>query len=345
MASTATSDGSSSSAATSCSEPAALLQYEEQLLTWLRRFSDELASRITEIDGRIDGLLSDATQVDAKLRVVEAKLQCTPVIRGAVHTISSPGQSHVSLAQGELSGRAGMSTAGISIAQKKQNEKQNEKQKEEQKEKQKETQKDSQKDEQGGKSGGGLSFEERVQVNYQVALQLAGASQSYYSPQLTSAAAAAAAAAAAGGAGAAAVGAASPLFPPYSSDAAMVSPFPDRPDSLAALASLYDFTTAIPTPSSPPPSSEPGDLSAGLARQQPAPGETPESSVSVTGHLSGEFPGRTGTFPGAVPFLPGSSPSPPPFPSPSLSLMEPSGWAVDNFRSLLEQALRAPGAD
>ncbi|CAI6009506.1 unnamed protein product [Closterium sp. NIES-65] len=539
---TATSDVSSPSAATSsspsCSEPATLLQYEQQLLTWLQRFSDELANRITTIDGRIDGLLSDATRVDSKLRVAEAKLQCAPVIRGAVH-------SRASHTQGELSGRAGMSTAGISIAQKKQNENQKEKQKEEQKEKQKEKQKEEQKEKQkekqkdrqkGGKRGGGLSFEERVQVNYQVALQLgfqalegireegereeqrkqlgrgraaggssasaaavaargvtageaagaaagvaagvaaagiaaaagagdgfsarqqqqlgqqqeagqeqqqqqegqvtvvpedtwsdsdegddhesidsdrsggssdsiegdtgsmesgfasseggraagsqasslrkargmdtcrgfyqaADASQSYYSPQLTSAAAAAAAAAAGaaaagGGAafGGAAVGAASPLFPPYSSQAAVVSPFPDRPDSLAALASLYDFTTAIPTPSSPPPYSEPGDLPAGLARQHPAPAETPEASASVAGHLagdqlvlpgvwSGEFPGGSGTFPGAVPVLPGTSPSPPPFPSPSLSLMEPSGWAVDNFRSLLEQALKAPGGD
>ncbi|CAI5953979.1 unnamed protein product [Closterium sp. NIES-64] len=416
----ATSDGSSPSAATSSSasfsEPASLLEYEEQLLTWLRQFSDELASRITEIDGRIDGLLIDATRVDAKLRVAEAKLQCAPVIRGAVHTISIPKQPRTSQAQGELSGRTGMSTAGISIAQKKRNEKQKEKQKEEQKEKQKEKQKeeqkekqkekqkDRQKDEQGGKRGGGLSFEERVQVNYQVALQLgdrsggsrdsiegdtgsmesgfasseggrtagsqassrrktrgmdtrrgfygaAEESQSYYSPQLSSAAAAGA-----GAAGGAAVGAASPLFPPYSSQAAVVSPFPGRPDSLAALASLYDFTTAIPTPSSPPPYSEPGDLPAGLARQNLAPAETPEASASVAGHLagdqlalpgvwSGEFPGESGTFPGAVPVLPGSSPSPPPFPSPSLSLMEPSGWAVDNFRSLLEQALRAPVAD
>ncbi|CAI5978468.1 unnamed protein product [Closterium sp. NIES-65] len=546
----ATSDGSSPSAATSSSasfsEPASLLEYEEQLLTWLRQFSDELASRITEIDGRIDGLLIDATRVDAKLRVAEAKLQCAPVIRGAVHTISIPKQPRTSQAQGELSGRTGMSTARISIAQKKRNEKQKEKQKEEQKEKQKEKQKeeqkekqkekqkDRQKDEQGGKRGGGLSFEERVQVNYQVALQLgfqalegireegereerrrgggrkqrgrgrvaggssasaaavaargvtegeaagaaagvaarvaaagiaaaAGAgdgfsaqqqqqqlgrqqeegqeqqqqqqqqqegqvtvvpedtwsdsdeggdnesidsdrsggsrdsiegdtgsmesgfasseggrtagsqassrrktrgmdtrrgfygaaeeSQSYYSPELSSAAAAGA-----GAAGGAAVGAASPLFPPYSSQAAVVSPFPGRPDSLAALASLYDFTTAIPTPSSPPPYSEPGDLPAGLARQNLAPAETPEASASVAGHLagdqlalpgvwSGEFPGESGTFPGAVPVLPGSSPSPPPFPSTSLSLMEPSGWAVDNFRSLLEQALRAPVAD
>ncbi|CAI5967601.1 unnamed protein product [Closterium sp. NIES-64] len=326
------------SSSASFSEPASLLEYEEQLLTWLRQFSDELASRITEIDGRIDGLLIDATRVDAKLRVAEAKLQCAPVIRGAVHTISIPKQPRTSQAQGELSGRTGMSTARISIAQKKRNEKQKEKQKEEQKEKQKEKQKeeqkekqkekqkDRQKDEQGGKRGGATAAAGRQQEEGQEQQQqqqqqqegqvtvvpedtwsdsdeggdnesidsdrsggsrdsiegdtgsmesgfasseggrtagsqassrrktrgmdtrrgfygAAEESQSYYSPELSSAAAAGA-----GAAGGAAVGAASPLFPPYSSQAAVVSPFPGRPDSLAALASLYDFTTAIPTP-------------------------------------------------------------------------------------------------